>query len=376
MKILFVGAAPSNHTARWVNALSKRGHEVILVSRGDQRDDLNQISNKVKIEYLKYGGGIGYYLNTLQIKRIYKKFRPDIVNAHYATGYGTLCRLANLQPLVLSCWGSDIFDFPKKCRRNRRLLEKNFEFANVIASTSLAMAEECKQYLKNDNREVYVTPFGVDTELFFPNKKNNVRPTIGIVKYLKPIYDIQLLIKAFAIVCQKTSYNPILKIYGSGPLKEDLKRLVFDLNLEDDVEFYDTIPNEKVASVICDFDIFINCSKVESFGVAVLEAMSCELPVIVTKTKGYCEIVEDKKTGIILKDRKPSTMAEAIIQLLENDDLRKRFGIEGRKRVEKFYDWNKNVDTMIELYNKVLQGKNKNDNTIFEKGSNDCKKNN
>lgn len=109
---------------------------------------------------------------------------------------------------------------------------------------------------------------------------------------------------------------------------------------------------------------------------AVLEAMSCELPVIVTKTKGYCEIVEDKKTGIILKDRKPSTMAEAIIQLLENDDLRKRFGIEGRKRVEKFYDWNKNVDTMIELYNKVLQGKNKNDNTIFEKGSNDCKKNN
>ena len=59
MKIMFIGAATSNHTMRWVNALSEKGHKVLLISRGDQVDVKNHISTKVKIVYLKHGGKLG-----------------------------------------------------------------------------------------------------------------------------------------------------------------------------------------------------------------------------------------------------------------------------------------------------------------------------
>ena len=62
MRILFLGAAISNHTLRWVNSLSERGHEILLVCRGDQKakDENIKISSKVRVYYLRFGGGIGY----------------------------------------------------------------------------------------------------------------------------------------------------------------------------------------------------------------------------------------------------------------------------------------------------------------------------
>lgn len=358
MRILFVSAAISSHTVRWVNALSERGHQVLLVSRGDKKDGLRQIRGDVRIVYLRFAGGVGYYLNVPHLKRIYKKFSPDIVNAHYATGFGTLCRVARVRPLVLSCWGSDIFEFPRLCKKNRKILEKNLAYADAVASTSHTMAHEAARYIKD--KPVYVTPFGVDTEKFHParagsRQSSRPRPVIGIVKYLKPIYDIQLLIRAFARVCNTTDFHPQLRIYGSGPLKQELRMLANGLGVGDDVLFYETIPNDQVPKVLRSFDIFVNCSKEESFGVAVLEAMSCEVPVIVTRTAGYCEIVQNGRNGIVLKDRKPETMADAIIRLLENDLLRKKYGKAGRARVKQLYDWDENVERMLQLYEHVIR---------------------
>lgn len=359
MKILFIGAATSNHTIRWVNSLSKKGHEVLLVCRSDQKDKNNQILSQVKIKYLKFGGQTySYYFNVPQIRYIYKKFNPDIVNAHYATGYGTLARIARLKPLVISCWGSDVFDFPNHGKWCLNILRKNFNYSNAVASTSEAMAKEAKKHWNNPNRKVIVTPFGVDLNLFSPEIKKhfNNRPVIGLVKYLEPIYDIQLLIRAFSIVYNQLDVKPLLKIYGSGSLKKELIELAKELNIDEAVKFTDTIPNTEVPQVLNTFDVFVNCSLRESFGVALVEAMSCCVPVVVTDTVGFREVVVDEVTGIILKDREPQTMAKALIRLLNNQELRIKFGKAGRKRVEELYDWEKNVEIMENLFYKVKSG--------------------
>lgn len=357
MKILFIGAATSNHTVRWVNALSGLGHTVMLVSRGDQRHERNEIAIDVKVIYLKFRGSKGYYLNVPELRRIYNKFKPDVVNVHYATGYATLARLAHMRPLVVSCWGSDIYDFPWKNLRNQRLVCRNLNYANAVASTSIAMANKAREVLKNPEKEITITPFGVDTELFKPLEKNkdNHTPIIGIVKYLEPIYDVALLIKAFSIVCNKLEAIPKLLIYGSGSQKEELIKLTEHLRIDNMVEFYDTIPNSQVPEVINSFDVFVNCSVRESFGVAVVEAMACEVPVVVTNAEGYREIVVDRETGIILQDREPESMATALIELLRNDEKRRQYGEAGRKRVLDLYDWKKNICIMEKLYKKVAQ---------------------
>ena len=353
MKILFLGAAISNHTLRWVNSLADRGHEILLVCRGDQkaRDENIKISEKVKVHYLRFGGGLGYYLNTIELRKVYGEFRPDIVNAHYATGYGTLARIARVKPLVLSFWGSDIYYFPFRSKSNKKMLYRNIKYADTIAATSVAMSKKIKEVYPHMDKDVYVTPFGIDTNLFKPiEKKKNERPIIGIVKYLKPIYDIPLLINAFAIIKKETNLNPLLYIYGGGFLLEELKQLCKTLGVEEDVFFWGTIPNIEIPSAINNMDIFVNCSITESFGVALLEAMACEVPVVATDAEGYKEVVNHGVTGIILKDREPKTRAYEIIKLLKDSKTAKEYGINGRRRVVAMYNWEKDVSIMEKLY--------------------------
>lgn len=357
MKILFLGAAISNHTLRWINSLSQRGHDVLLVCRGDQKakDENIKILPSVKVHYLRFGGGIGYYLNAFELRKVFKSFKPDIVNAHYATGYGALARHAHTRPLVISFWGSDIFDFPFHSKANWEMLYRNLKYADSIAATSYAMAEKVKEVYPLLEKEVVITPFGIDVQLFKPMQKEpNQRPIIGIVKYLKPIYDIPLLIKAFSIVKRQSEFNPLLHIYGGGPLQQDLEKLCEELRIKDDVSFFGTIPNTEIAKAINTMDVFVNCSVTESFGVALLEAMACEVPVIATDTAGYREVVDDGVTGVILKDREPETMAKEIITLLSNQGLRNEYGKNGRKRVLELYDWKIDVDIMENLYKRTV----------------------
>ena len=283
-------------------------------------------------------------------------YNPDIVNAHYATGYGALARLARVKPLVLSFWGSDIFEYPYLSTLNRRLLLKNILYADAVASTSEAMAKKIKEVYPEYQKVVHVTPFGIDTDLFRPiDREPNERPIIGIVKYLKPIYDIPLLIDAFSIVWHQAQIKPRLFIYGGGPLQNELEERCRELGIQEDVKFFGTIPNTEIAKAINSMDVFVNCSKAESFGVALLEAMACKVPVIATDTEGYREVVEDGVTGVILKDRKPETMAEAIQDLLKNEEKRRMFGENGRKRVVELYDWNKDVIIMENLYIETIK---------------------
>ncbi len=358
MKVLFIGATNSNHTIRWVNSLAARGHEVLLACRGDQQQEFGEISPNVTIHYMKFGGGIGYYLNVPELRALYRKFKPDIVNAHYATGYTTLARLAGTRPLISSCWGSDVYDFPLHSERNRRMLCKNLNYADAIASTSHAMADQARDMIRDPNRDITVTPFGVDADLFSPAEQKvvNERPVIGIVKYLEPVYDIPLLIKAFAITYHNsTDVKPILSITGGGPLKDELVALAESLGVGDSVFFHDTIKNAEVPKTVRGFDIFVNCSIRESFGVAVVEAMACEIPVVVTNAPGYREVVVDGETGIVLPDRDPETMAAAFRKLLDDPALRERYGKAGRKRVLENYVWDNNVTTMENLYISVAE---------------------
>lgn len=351
MKILFIGAATSNHTIRWVNALSERGHDVLLVSRNDQQDNRSLISKNVKVEYLKYGGGIGYYLNSFGLRKIVKRFRPDIVNAHYATGYGTLARLSKCSPLVLSVWGSDVYIFPWKSKKNKKLVCKNLSYADAIASTSYAMANETRRVLNDFEREITVTPFGVDLNLFYPNKKNipNNNKVIGIVKYLEPIYDIPLLINAFEKVLE-TEKNVELHIYGDGHLKDELLKMCVDKGIEEKVKFLGVIPNTKVPEALNTMDVFVNCSKKESFGVAVVEAMACGVPVVVTDCDGYKEIVDNHVNGIIIDKRDPNLLAKEILNYLNNPDIAHRYSKNALEKVRSMYDWSKNVSIMEQLY--------------------------
>ena len=237
MKIAFISAARSIHTVKWVNFLARRGHEVRLYSLPDHENKLGNIDPAVNIVYLEKSGFAGYFTNAPQLRRQIRDFAPDIVNAHYASGYGTLAALSRVHPLLLSVWGSDVYDFPLKSPVHKQLVKRNLEKADAVASTSRVMADRVRRVLRY-NKPIFITPFGVDTSLFCPGEEpggQRAGVRFGTVKALEDKYGMDYLIRAFAMVKKRLpdSADVTLEIYGKGSRREALQGLINSLGLSD-----------------------------------------------------------------------------------------------------------------------------------------------
>lgn len=363
MKILFLSAANSGHTVRWVNALAKKGHNVYLVSLPNHQEQENSISSNVTIHYLSVPNAKGYYLNAIEVHCLARKICPDIVNAHYASGYGTLMRVAKLENTVLSVWGSDVYDFPYQNKFCMNLIKKNLKYADKIASTSKCMAIQTEKIM-GKQLDITITPFGVDLKKFSERRNNTSNHiVIGCVKALEQKYGIDTLIKAIYILfknleCEKNLLDLANRIhcyiYGDGSQKQMLEDLIKELRLENRIFLMGKVPHEKVSSILDEIDIFCALSESESFGVAVVEAQAKGIPVVVSDVDGFREVVHDGVTGIIVPRKSEKKAAEALKKLIFDDALRIKMGSAGRERVEQLYDWEENVNTMERLYAKLL----------------------
>ena len=359
-KLLFLSAANSIHTVKWVNALSDY-YEVHLVYCSNHAPTVHKINEKVILHQLKYKAKMGYYLNKNELKKIYEQVKPDIINVHYASGYGTLARLAKLPNIILNVWGSDVYDFPNESNYKRNILKKNLLYAKKLASTSNVMAREVKRQYPELDKEIYTTPFGVDTEKFKNIKmKKDSNFIIGNIKAIKPKYGIKFIILGvddFIKELKKNKqYHNNVKcyIYGKGEQQEELQQLINELGLHDVIIFKGLIPNDEVPKALNSFDVFCAASVInsESFGVAIVEAMSSEVPVIATKIDGFSEVMVDKKTGIMVDKEDYKQISDALLFMYNNEEKRIEFGKNGRKRVLDNYDWKKNVETLIDVLEK------------------------
>ena len=165
MKLAFVAPANSVHTVRWVNAMARRGLEVTLFSLACHPARTGAIEPAVQICYLPGSGMAGYYTAAPRLRSALRRGGFDVVNAHYASGYGTLARLAGARPLLLNVWGSDVYEFPYQGRIKHTILLRNLRYADRIASTSHAMADQVRLLLGEPDREIPVTPFGSATSV-------------------------------------------------------------------------------------------------------------------------------------------------------------------------------------------------------------------
>ena len=357
MKIAFVSAAQSSHTVKWVNALARKGHTVRLYSLPNHENTLKNIDGGVETVYLKKAGFAGYFLNGGELRRDIARFAPDIVNAHYASGYGTLARLARVHPLLLSVWGSDVYDFPLKSALHKRLVAGNLKAADALASTSHVMAEQVRRVF--DWREpIFITPFGVDCGLFAPQKTAHGGFCVGTVKALEGKYGIGYLIRAFADFLEKMPPDAdcSLVIYGKGGKREELQRLIDSLGLSDRAKLCGAVPNTEVPRIINSIDAFCLPSVLnsESFGVSAVEAMACEVPVIASDVDGFTETVEDGVTGYVVPRENAAAITEKLLLLARDPALRQKLGKAGRERVLRLYDFEKNVAEMESVYQKTI----------------------
>lgn len=347
--------ADSIHTYRWAISLSEFC-EVLLFSF---RKPINYEYSKTRIKLFHINGHEGnklyYFLSLKPIKKIIKRYSPDIVHAHYASSYGLMAAIVNHPKMITSFWGTDIYEFPHKSFLHKGVIKFILKRSSVVLSTSHIMAREIKKYT---DKEIEITPFGIDGKKFFKiitEEKNNII-NIGITKSLNVVYGIDILLHAFKLVLDKWPYKNLrLKILGEGPEKNNLKKLADQLKISDNVDFVGWVNNAELVYYYNSFYLSVFPSLMESFGVAALESMACGTPVITSNADGYKEIVNEK-VGVIVPIRNFERLSEEIIKLLWNPEKREKMSIECVNYVNEHFDFSKNVQQMLEIYKKELGG--------------------
>lgn len=223
---------------------------------------------------------------------------------------------------------------------------------------------------------------GVDVDAFSPTTRSESARTkhekvllfVGRVSPEKGLHD---LIDAFERVVQKIpntrlvivgpvsvtpkqflvsiSRDPLVRSldrFYNGDYLENLKNRVAP-EITNKITFVGNVHHNQLARYYEEADLLINPSLSESFGMSLIEANACGIPVVATRVGGMKEAVSDRETGYLVAPQAPNELEEAIITLLENDDERRRMGMAGRERVKRLFSWDRITMNTLECYTKM-----------------------
>ncbi len=369
IKILILGDSNSPHILRWAKSLRNAGCKINIFTLHVPDDNLYNgtpdiglytvnISRKIQGKKETNISKLIYLQAVKKLKELIIDLKPDILHSHYISSYGLIGALTSFHPYIVSVWGADIYNFPNISFIHKIMIKYSLKKADKILSTSYAMAIQTKKFTA---KNVEVTPFGIDINKFKPMKNEiineNKSIVIGTIKKLEKKYGIEYLIRAFKLVKDKfPSLSLKLLIVGEGSLEGKLKKVVEELQIESSTEFTGFVNHDNIVKYHNMLDIFLSLSieDSESFGVAVLEASACEKPVIVTNVGGLPEVVIDGETGFVVENKNIQAASKAIIKLLKNKILRDSIGKAGRQHVVKNFNWNDNVNQMINIYKQLI----------------------
>lgn len=139
---------------------------------------------------------------------------------------------------------------------------------------------------------------------------------------------------------------------GEEAYEKEIRRLCTSLELDGAVTFAGF--RRDVPDVMASFDVLAFPSHAESFGVVLIEAMAMELPVVSTNCDGVLDIVVEGETGLYVHPRASKELAGALLRLIDDPGMRRRFGAAGRRRVLDLFDRRNQIDRLEKMYAEVL----------------------
>jgi glycosyltransferase involved in cell wall biosynthesis len=181
-----------------------------------------------------------------------------------------------------------------------------------------------KKYPKIKPDSIDVIYYPIDLNFWKPmvlSKPSKERCVIFVGRFNDPRKNVEMLLKAFSIVCAKQNFIR-LKIVG-GNTTPKIQNLCEILNIKDKVDFYDFLPKEKIFYLLNQSDFFVLPSFQEGLCIAAIEAMACGLPVVSTYCGGPEDFVIHNETGILVENDNAEALADAILNLLQNDSMLK-----------------------------------------------------
>jgi glycosyltransferase involved in cell wall biosynthesis len=260
----------------------------------------------------------------------------------------------------------DLWDTMEKNRIKAwmyKLLEKYL--ANSPYPLFLTISEYTKRCLVNlgcDENSVKVVYLGVDHDLFYPGYRQTFRKKYKLDNKfilgwtgrmnLSQSKNLPMLLRAFKIVKEQVP-NTVLAF--DGPDFRKLEPVVNEMGLKigKDVFYNGCISRDELPTFYSSIDLYTCSSLSEGFGLSVVEAEACGKPVVCFDAGSLPEVVKDRKTGIVVREKNGRAMADAIITLLTDEGKRKKYG-DAAAEWAKTFDWEKTAKETVDIYKELI----------------------
>ena len=301
--------------------------------------------------------------SVLGLRKIIKKIRPDIVYMHssMAGAVGRIALFFNMKIKTLYNAHGWYFNakISKKKKKIYALIERILALrTNKIINISKAEYESALQYKIAPPKKMCIIENGIDLKKFEncnkyrdrTREKYNIKDNeivIGVVGRLSEAKDPMTTIKAFNEV-YKQNKNVRLMYVGAGELEDEIMKYAKENNLQHLVTITGWVNDTE--KYIPTFDIAILPSKWEGFGLALIEYMACDKPIIASDVGGITNIIEDGKNGLLFSAENYEELAKKIKELIDKKNLQQSI-VKQNKKYRKKYD----IQLLLENHEKLFE---------------------
>lgn len=365
MRIVAVGNGRTVHALVRSAALAARGHDVRLVTLGPV---LPVSGIEVRTRPLPEGAFTAVQAARGFVRDV-RSFRPDLMHVHYAgSRLGTMATVCGVRPLVVTVMGGDVQPeqhldglAATEHRATRRILEE----ADLILAKSEALHAEIARF-GDFAAKVRTVRWGVDPERFRPRPEEGraLRARLGLSasarvilspRLLRPLYNIELLVDALALVVRA---HPEAVLLLSGHRADDAYRARLEgkvraHGLGAHVHFVGAIGHAEMPAYYALADVSVNLPFSDGLPTSLFEAMACETPSVLGRLAAYAEAVTEGE-HVLLADFTPEAVAGAVGALLADDALRRRLGAAGRTRVLEIASLPREAERVEGFYRELL----------------------
>ncbi len=281
----------------------------------------------------------------------------DILHVHYAIPHAISAYLAkqilqsNLK-VITTLHGTDI-TLVGRDASYLPITKFGIEVSDGVTAVSQWLKDETEKNFHTD-KTIEVIPNFVDPARFKRTVLNMFagpgEKLVCHVSNFRPVKRVMDVVETFQRIQKKVPSR--LLMIGDGPERSRAEAFAREHDLRDRIVFFGNVPNLEEVLGAC--DLFLLPSDAESFGMAALEAMTSEVPVVATRAGGLPEVVDDGLTGYLLPVGDVEGMAERSIEILSDDDLRRKMGKRAREMAVERFDEQKIVPVYRQMYSRVL----------------------
>ncbi len=283
----------------------------------------------------------------------------DVFHVHYAIPHAVSAYLARSMSggklrFITTLHGTDITVVGAD-RAYMRPTRFAIDQSNGVTAVSEFLANETR-LLFGTRQPIAVIPNFVDTERYVPGtqgryyERADEERIIVHASNFRPVKRVADVVRAFKVITDELPARLVL--VGDGPDREHAFAVASDLGCLDRVQHVPQVTSPE--GIFADADLCLMASETESFGMTMLEAMSCGVPCATTDVGGVREVVAD--TGVYAECARPDELGRGCLSLLRDEQLHRRLSVAARQRAETEFDQSKILERYFQLYRDVVAG--------------------